>query len=235
VLHSALLAGGSARRYGSDKRLALVGGEPLIARTFRVVSAVGPPVVLVADAADEASVRPVLPTSARFLHDGGRHAAEPRGSGEDLSSGVGRDGPLVALRGLLGTLAQGDAALVVASDLPNLSATFVVALAARAGQERGAMVVPRWDGVLQVACAVYPAGALGSVRSAVAAGERSLTRWVVACATPDANGGAHEVAAPRVAVVEEAEWRGWGGGASPFFNLNTPEDLERLAHPPAGD
>jgi molybdopterin-guanine dinucleotide biosynthesis protein A len=110
----------------------------------------------------------------------------------------------------------------VAADLPDLYPTFVVALAARSERDPSSIVVPHADGRLQVGCAVYPAAARTEAESAATQGERSLTRWVIGCATARGRG------APQVLVVEEAEWRNWGGGQSPFFNLNTPADRDQL-------
>jgi molybdenum cofactor guanylyltransferase len=105
-----VLAGGASRRMGTDKRLALVDGEPMLRRVASVVtSAVDELIVVVAPA------RPLPPGVLEGL---GARVVSDRRAGA---------GPLAGIEaGLLG--ASADRVLVVAGDLPWMQPSLLHAL-----------------------------------------------------------------------------------------------------------
>jgi molybdopterin-guanine dinucleotide biosynthesis protein A len=191
-----LLAGGRSRRFGRDKRLEPIGGEPLIARTYAVARVVAQTWVLVADAADAAALRPVLP-DAHFVPDA-----------------IPGAGPLAALASALVNLPT-PAALLVAADLVELDGSLLAELA-RATAAADSIVVPEDEGRLQVACAGYPRSLATAAAIAVAEGQRSLMDWVQDLAVTDPKA---------VRVIPPEVWRAWSGTAQPFRNVNEPSDL----------
>jgi len=96
-----------------------------------------------------------------------------------------------------------DCCLVVACDMPEIDAAFLVRLVERASQVTGTVILPYGpDGMPQPLCAVYPRSALAVMDGHFAAGVRKVT---------DAFAG---VVVEPLRVAE----------LSIFQNVNTPED-----------
>lgn len=122
--------------------------------------------------------------------------------------------------GPLGALAAGlracpaPWALVLACDLP----LFPAGLAARmlelaAGGEGCQAVVPRWNGFWEPLAALYARSCLAAVEEALARGERRVVSFY-----------------PRIRIraLQEDEIRRFAPPRLAFFNVNSPEDLDRL-------
>jgi molybdopterin-guanine dinucleotide biosynthesis protein A len=205
-----VFAGGGSRRMGCDKAVLVIGGVTLLERAIRTVRAAGgTPLVLT----------PPRPAAMLF-------GARPI----DETDGGAPGGPLPALaRGLreaaaaaTGTTRPGAAQPIVAlaCDLPLVPASLLRMLVDLPGEWDAA--VPRADGMLQVMAAAYRPACLPAIETALAAGDRSIHRWL---------GGV------RLRVLEEEDLRPHGG-PSIFANVNTPGDRMRVeaelaAHPDA--
>lgn len=175
----AVLCGGASRRMGTDKALVAVDGVPMARRMVDVLT--------------EARCRPVVAIG------GNRAALDVLGLDQVMADEFPGDGPL---GGILTALSLGAPAMVVACDLPRLTASTVVATIAALGDHDAA--VARTDRA-EPLCAIWSAAAAAVLRTRFAAGERAVHRamdgldiaWV---------------------AVPAAELR----------NVNTPGDLRRL-------
>jgi molybdopterin-guanine dinucleotide biosynthesis protein A len=136
-----VLAGGAARRFGSDKALHRLDGETLAERARRMLAAVCVEVVIA---------------------DGGRGVVPGAQSALD---GPGR-GPAA---GILGAAAArpGHPLLVLACDLPGVTAELLARLLAIEGD----WVAPRVAGRIEPLCALYRPPALRALRGLVERGE----------------------------------------------------------------
>jgi molybdopterin-guanine dinucleotide biosynthesis protein A len=141
-----LLTGGASRRMGTPKAaLPDDTGEPLAARTGRLLSQVAWPVL---------EVGPGWTSLPAVADDG--------------------DGPLAAVAvGWTALAPRPEGALVVACDLPRLRADVLTALVGQRGSGAAA-VVPKVGGRLQPLCAWYSAEALDLSAVLAAGGARSL-------------------------------------------------------------
>jgi molybdopterin-guanine dinucleotide biosynthesis protein A len=147
-----LLAGGRSRRFGSDKRLALVGDEPMVARAARTLRMAANGTIFVATG----ERRELLPGTAQgtILRD------EPPGSG-----------PLGGIAAALARTSTG--VLVLACDLPFVKASLLrtVALAGlRLRRPSAARTARGWEPLV----AYYPREALNDVRAAISQGRLAL-------------------------------------------------------------
>jgi molybdopterin-guanine dinucleotide biosynthesis protein A len=111
--------------------------------------------------------------------------------------GVGWDGPV----------------LVVATDLPLLTAGFLEWLANRDGP---GSVVPLAAGRVQPLCARYSPADMRTARRLVASGERAMTTFVRSI---DAT------------LAPETDWSGPAGGDHVIRDADTPQELGRRAGP----
>lgn len=139
-----LLTGGASRRMGRDKALIDIDGEPLAARTARVLAEVCEPVLEVGPGR----------TALRCVTE------EPPGGG-----------PLAALVAGSAALPDDGPILVVACDVPRLDAAVLRFLAEHPG---ASTVVPEVDGRLQVLCARYGPAARAAAPQVLADGGRSM-------------------------------------------------------------
>jgi molybdopterin-guanine dinucleotide biosynthesis protein A len=129
---AALLLGGASTRMGADKAALALGGVPLAVRTAELLAALFEDVMLVGG-----TPPPGAP---------GRAVADPPGQ-------------RCALRGLVAALeaARAPRVLVVATDLPGLTADLLLALVALPAAE---VVLPRSAHGLEPLCALYERGAV---------------------------------------------------------------------------
>ncbi len=190
MLTAAILAGGRARRLGGRAKATLpVGGTPILARQLEAVAAVTDRVIIVANEPE--------------LYEG---AGVPIVA--DLVPGRG------ALGGILTALAaaRGDYVLVVAADLPFLTARFLAHLARTAETSGADLVIPRTPDGLQPLCAVYAPRLLDTIRQRVEAGNLKVV---------DLAGEArvHEIGPEEIAKYDP--------DGILFFNVNTPDDYAR--------
>jgi len=188
---AAILAGGQARRFGGrDKSALRIGAASILDRQLSAVR--------------EAAGRVFVVTASR--EGFGRRDIEIV---EDLVPGAGAAGGLyTALEA-----ARSPFVLVLACDLPFVSAGFLRYLASLADPGHDA-VVPRSADGWQPLCAVYARHVASDLRSRIGAGRLKLL---------DA------LAAWRVREVGPQEIDAAGGGEHLFLNVNTPGDLERAS------
>jgi len=184
-ISAVLLAGGASSRMGRDKANLEYGSEPAAAQTARLLSRLFQEVWIVGG--DPPAGAP------------GRRVADV-------------DGPQCALRGLVSALmaASGDRVLVIATDLPFITADLLLALVAWPEADA---VVPRADGRLHPLCAIYRrVPVLAASRSRLAGGQLAL-------------GGL--LAALDVHTMEESDVRAVDPDGVALTNVNTPEELAR--------
>lgn len=182
----ALLLGGASERMGSDKAVLEVAGEAAARRTARLLASLFEEVLLVGGEPTEGTP--------------GRRVADPAG-------------PRCALRGLVGALeaARAPRVLVVATDLPGLTADLLLALVALPEAD---VVVPRTSGGgLEPLCALYRReSVLPLARARLGAGELALHGLIGALAATTLAGGTLAAFDPDGAALA---------------NANTPEDWAR--------
>lgn len=184
---AAILAGGRGTRLGgADKGALMVGGRTILARQLALLADVTSRVAIVTNAA------------ARYQDLGV----------PVLVDDIADAGPL---GGLATALAWSDApyCLIVACDMPFLSAGFLRHLVARAQGSDAA--VPRTSHGLQPLCAVYATALLPRVRARIAEGRRDVTGLV------------REVRAVELGPEELAPF---DAGRVLLSNVNTPQDLD---------
>jgi molybdopterin-guanine dinucleotide biosynthesis protein A len=189
-ISAVLLAGGASSRMGRDKAHLEYGGETAAARTARLLSGLFQEVLIV--------------------------------GGDPPAAAAGRrvvdvEGPQCALRGLVSALAaaSGDRVLVVATDLPFVTADLLLALVAWPEADA---VVPRAGGRLHPLCAIYRrAPVLAASRPRLAAGQLALGGLLDALDTH---------------TMEEADVRAVDPGGVALTNVNTPEELARALQDP---
>lgn len=187
-----VLAGGGNRRFGSHKALATLGGVRLIDRVVEAVDEVVGRVVLVAN-------------------DLGTYGGLGIPVRQDARPGTGvLGGVCTAVRW---ACEEGfEAALVVACDMPFLSATLLAELIGLG--RRNTVAAPASDGprTLEPLCAVYGVGCLPAIEAALDRGDRSVVAFFP------------EVEVRR--LEREAVGR-HGDPAILFLNVNRPEDRAR--------
>jgi molybdopterin-guanine dinucleotide biosynthesis protein A len=184
-----LLTGGTSRRMGQDKATFVVDGTPMAARTAGLLTRVAEPVLEIGPG-----------------YTGLPHVQEAPPGG----------GPLCALAaGWAGLKARQwpDAAgvLVVATDLPRLTAGLLAFLAGYPGP--GAVVPLDGAGRSQPLCARYPMAALAGTAELVGAGQRSL-RSLLAILEPT--------------WVTPSVWQPAAGDPEALRDVDTPADLTAL-------
>lgn len=180
---------------GHDKGLLDFGGAPLIIHSARLieplvacVTVVGPP--------------------RRYSAMGLRAIADQDTAGQG-SKGI-RRGPLAGIAAALAATRL-PWNLIVACDLPYLSAAWLDWLLSRAIRSRGQVVIPRTGRGLEPLAAVYRRECGAPIASALARGARKVTDVIEKL---------------RMDVVYEREWRRADPGALVLKNMNTPEDYD---------
>lgn len=188
-LSGAILAGGRATRLGGvAKGLLDVGGRRMIDRVASALAPVVDSIVLVANAPDAASWLPTARVVADVLEGGGSAA-----------------GVHAALR------ATGQPTIVVAWDLPFVTAALLRALAAAAGPECDAVVpAGRRPGEFEPLCAWYGPRCATAIEAEWETGDRSLHGLLRRVSTI-------VVPSDAVAAIGSAERL--------FFNVNSEVDL----------
>lgn len=192
-----ILAGGGATRFGGlPKGLEVVDGARIIDRVAGALRAAADDLLLVANDAAAAEWLPGVRTAA------------------DVRRGEG------ALGGLHAALshAEGRAVLVVAWDMPYVTAGLLRAL--RALGEQGAdAAVPASDSSgrgVEPLCAWYGPACLAPIVRRLDAGDRRVVSFF------------DDV---RVQTLPATEVARWGDPARTFHNINTPDDLRTAPRP----
>jgi len=180
---------------GREKGLLDFGGVPLIVRSARLIE----PLV--------ACVTVVGPLR-RYSAMGLRAIADQGAAGQ--GSKGNRRGPLAGIAAALAATRL-PWNLIVACDLPYLSAAWLDWLLSRASRSRGQVVIPRTGRGLEPLAAVYRRECGAPIASALARGARKVTDVIEKL---------------RMDVVYEREWRRVDPGALVLKNMNTPEDYD---------
>ena len=157
-----VLCGGRSSRMGRPKAWLPFGGELLLPRVVRLLSAAVDPVVVVAAPGQDV---PPSPGGVAVVRD----AADGRGPLQGLAAG------LAALRG------QAEAAYLASCDAPFLQPAFVRRMIELMGE--AVVCVPHIGGHYHPLAAVYRLEAAGAVERLLAAGERSLQSLLAAVPT----------------------------------------------------
>ena len=181
-----ILAGGKSVRMGTDKAFLDFAGETLLTRALRIMSEACEEVKIVGDPAKFTA--PNYETIADVFPD---------------------SGPLGGIHSAL-TWSSSELNLMLAVDMPFISADLLVFLLRAAGTDTAAITVPSVDGRLQPLCAVYRREFAAYAEDALRAGKFKI----------DA-----AFAGVKTRVIEEDELVAAGFSAHNFVNMNTPQDL----------
>ena len=188
-MNAAILAGGQARRFGGrDKSALRVGDLSILERQLSVLRDIADRVVLVAGDPQSLQDRGLEVVADRVPHAG-------------------------AIGGIYTALsaAHSPHVLVLACDLPFVSAVFLRYLAGLAGPDYDA-VVPRSSDGLQPLCAVYARGLAPLIGERIASGHLKIADALSAIRT-------REVGPAEIAAIDPDE--------KLFLNVNEPGDLDR--------
>jgi FdhD protein len=197
---AAVLAGGSSRRMGSDKRELVVGGVPLLARAVAAVQAVADDVQVVVGSDDDVAALSALVAGAASA------AGVPPRWQPDLRPD---HGPLAGIEAALAHAAH-DLVVVLAGDHPQAVPTVLRALVALLDAHPGATAAVLDDergG--QPLVAAYRRAALPTVRALLDGGERRATHLLDHLDT---------------VVLERSDWRELDPQGATMVDLDTPED-----------
>jgi len=182
-----LLAGGRSTRMGRSKLDLEIGGATFLARVRAV---------------------------AREAFDDVRAVQRPGGETIDGLPTI-REAPHDDEAPIFGVLAAlrhaSRKCFILAVDYPLMSADLLRFLCERGEQAKAPLVVPRWDGKLQMLCAVWSPELRPLVALRIAERRYDLRAF-----------------ASEAEVIDEAELRARFGG-EPLMNVNTPEELESAA------
>ena len=187
-----ILAGGASSRMGRDKALLDFGGIPLILYTARLLDPIVNQVTVVGTPSR------YEPLGLRAIADGVH--------GQDNAS----HGPLAGIAAaLVATRSRWN--LIVACDLPYLSAEWLDWILSRALHSKGEAVVPRTGRGVEPLAAVYRRDCCAPVAAALARGVRKVSDAIVEL---------------RVDHVYPREWRSADPSELILRNMNAPEDYE---------
>lgn len=183
-----ILAGGRSTRMGRDKAMLEIDGVTMIARAI--------------DLARRAGVEPVVVGSF----------------GENLRTLSARaipdDWPDAGPLGGIATALRETRTpwnLVMACDMPYLTAEWLEFLMGRASASRADAVVPKNKNGAEPMCAMYHQRAEATIRGALESGIRKVTEGL---------------AKLQVESVEREEWKGFDSEGLLFKNMNEPADYE---------
>lgn len=183
-----ILAGGRSTRMGRDKAMLEIGGVAMIERAMDLVRRAGiEPVVVGSFGENPRSL------SARVISDDWPGA-----------------GPL---GGISTALRETRAAwnLVIACDMPYLTAEWLKFLMGRAFASSADAVVPMNENGAEPMCAMYHQRAEATIREALESGIRKVTEGLGKL---------------QVEYVEPEEWKGFDSDGLLFKNMNEPADYE---------
>jgi molybdopterin-guanine dinucleotide biosynthesis protein A len=205
MLTAAILAGGRATRFGGrDKSALVVEGRTIFDRQVAELSQIAGEILLVGA------------TSIPGMPGGPRPSVTPIA---DLMPGCG---PLGGLHAAL-TAAQGEVVVVVACDMPYISAPFLAYLASLAGKggragersepDEAIAVVPETERGYHPLCAAYTRTAIEPIERRLAAGRLTMMDLL---------------ADVRLRVVAGHEIARFGDPHQLLANVNTPAEHESL-------
>lgn len=187
-----ILAGGKSSRMGTDKAFLELNGRTLLARALDLAGSITAVVSIVGDPEKFSSFAPVI---------------------DDVFPGCG---PLAGIHTALRSSTH-ELNLMLAVDLPVLSAEFLRYLISRAELSEAVVTAPRSARHWQPLCAVYRRQFADSAEQALRAGKYKIDPLF------------HDF---DVQTIEEAELISAGFSPDIFRNLNTPEDLRSAERDP---
>jgi molybdopterin-guanine dinucleotide biosynthesis protein A len=190
-----ILAGGASSRMGREKALLEIGGEPLIVRTARLIEP------LVAEVT-------VVGSPERYAALGLRTIADQDFRGRD-ATGPART-PLAGIATALNSTKL-PWNLILACDLPYLTAVWLDWLLERSVATGDQALIPRTSQGLEPLAAVYRKECAAPIVAALERGVRKVT---------DALAG-FQMESPR-----KSEWRGLDPGGRVLRNMNYPSDYD---------
>jgi len=194
----AVLAGGRSRRLGTDKRLVLIEGRPLLGRAVAAVREVASDLhVIVADPADADLVSDVLGAD-------GEDVAVHTDARPDCGPAAGLE---VAL-----SVARHELVLIVATDHPVLRAEVLALLIERAGDSTALAVALEGPYGGEPLLAVYRTAALARVRARLDAGHRRM-QDMLAALDPE--------------LIARTDWQRFDPAGVTLRDIDLPSDLER--------
>jgi len=182
-----VLAGGKSSRMGSDKAFLHLGAETLLSHALSVAGAAAAEVRIVGDAKKFAAFGRVV---------------------EDVYRGRG---PLGGIHAALSSSTT-DLNLLLAVDLPFVTANFIEYLLSRARESGAIVTLPRAGGGLQPLCAVYLRSFAEVAEQSLRAGKNKIDSLFATVGTR---------------VIEEDELVRAGFSVGMFRNLNTPHELDQ--------
>ena len=190
-----ILAGGVSSRMGREKALLEFGGEPLIVRTARLIEPLVTGVTVIGPPERYAAL--------------GLHTIADR----DLAGLAGKEAVQTPLIGIATALNATSAPwnLILACDLPYLTAEWIDWLLARALDSGGQVVMPRTSGGLEPLAAVYRMECAAPIVAALKRGVRKVT---------DAMGEL------RIECLLEGDWKEIDPEYLVLRNMNAPSDYE---------
>jgi molybdenum cofactor guanylyltransferase len=189
-----VLAGGKSSRMGVDKAFLPVGGRTLLDQALVVLASVCDRLTIVGDPMKFAQYE-----SAEY---GGRKV------GPVVGDIFPECGPLAGIHTAL-VHSSAELNLMLAVDMPFISAALLSFLFAMAEQTEAIVTVPRVGKGLQPLCAVYRTDFRGAAEQALRAGNYKIE---AAFSTVS------------IRVIADSELTAAGFSEQNFFNLNTPQD-----------
>jgi molybdopterin-guanine dinucleotide biosynthesis protein A len=152
-----VLAGGGSTRFGRDKALVEIAGQPMLARMCDLMAGVASEVRVVAPPARYASL--------------GVASVEDRWPGEGPLGGI-----ITALQHSRADDSRGSWNLMVSCDMPFLTREWMAFLAQRAVSSEAEVVLPRSHHGLEPLCACYKTNAAQALQKEFDAGVRKVTQ-----------------------------------------------------------
>jgi molybdopterin-guanine dinucleotide biosynthesis protein A len=192
-----ILAGGASSRMGRDKGLLDFGGAPLVLHTARLLKLITAQVTVVGSP-HRYSALGLQPISDE---------CDARSQGEPSEP---RRGPLAGISAALAAT-QLPWNLIVACDLPYLSAEWLDWLLSRVLRSHGEAIIPKTERGIEPLVAVYRRECVAPISAALARGVRKVS---------DA------IAELRVDFVYPREWRRIDPSGVILRNMNEPGDYE---------
>ena len=187
-----ILAGGKSTRMGSDKAFAVLDGRTLLSHALELARSITSEVRIVGDPAKFATFAPVV---------------------EDIFRNAG---PLAGIHAAL-RASPTELNLILAVDVPFVSATLLQYLIDRARQSASATVtVAHSDGNWQPLCAIYRRNFADAAENSLLAGHYKIDKVFEAT---------------RTQTITEEELKAAGFPPSLFRNLNTREELAEASAP----
>lgn len=184
-VHAFILSGGSSSRIGADKALLELAGQPLLLRAARLLDP--------------------LVASVTVIGDPTRYASLGLAVVPDDMAGLGPLGGIAtALR-----ISAMPWNLVVACDLPYLTAAWLEFLVARALASRADALLPESDRGPEPLCAMYHARCAPAISAALERGVRKVTDGLAGLV---------------IETLPPVAWKAFDSGGGLFKNMNSPDD-----------